>query len=139
MGGKEPIRNVELLMAKQKHLKRFQQLLTDLQGWSIDGHFKQTVQRFRGCLKPDEARNVSRLPFYSTLCFSRKADKDQCVLSVLSVAVTSYWLLCNNENIGCGEIVDVLLTDLEGYAKDGRDWYRIAGEFPEFYLERKTE
>ena len=136
MGGKEPIRNVELLMARQKYLKRFQQLLIDLQNWSINGHFKQTVQRFRGCLKPNEAHGESRLPFYSQKIISRKADKDECVLCMLSYVVQVYWVLCVG-HLDHEETVDVLLTKLENYVKNGRGAYRIAGEFPEYYLKEK--
>ena len=136
MGGREPIRNVELLMAKQKYLKRFQQLLIDLQGWSINGHFKQTVQRFRGCLKPNEAQGESRLPFYSQKPTSPKKDKDACVLHVLSFAIQTYWYLCEGD-LSAEVSLDTSLTELEGYAKDGRDAHEITGEFPEFYLKEK--
>lgn len=135
MSNKEKIKNVPLLLAKQKYLKRFKQLLIDLQNFSINGHFKQTVQRFRSCIQPDKAHSESQLPFLSYDINSRKADKDKCVLCMLSHAVQGYWELCD-DNLVLESGIDTLLTILEGYAKNGRKAYKIAGEFPRFYLEK---
>lgn len=135
MAGKENIKNAELLMAKQKYLKRFEQLLIDLQNFSINGHFKQIIQRFRSCLEPDEAQNETRLPFFSYDAVSRNANKDKCVLCVLSYVVQKYWELCD-DNLHLEGIVDSYLSMLEEYAKLGRKAFKITGKFPKFYLEK---
>lgn len=135
MPNKRPIRNVEFLMAKQSFLKRFEKLLTDLQNFSINGHFKQKIQRFRSCLKPNEAQNVTQLPHFSTDDMSRKADKDTCALCTLSFTIQVYWVFCNG-GLNQEDRVNTLLTKLEGYAKYGRKAFIVAGRFPKFYLER---
>ena len=76
MAGKKQIENAPLLLARQKFLKRFEQLLTDLQGFSINGFFRQTIQRFRLCIKPDEALGESQLPFLSSVAASRIRSKE---------------------------------------------------------------
>lgn len=135
MAGKDSIKNVPLLMAKQKYLKRFKQLFIDLQNFSISGHFKQTVQRFRSCIQPDKAHSESQLPFLSYKLSSRKADKDQCVLCQLSFTVQLYWGLCNGA-LDLENMIDANLILLECFAKNGRKAYKIAGKFPTFYLEK---
>lgn len=135
MSNKEQIRNVDFLIAKQKFTERFEKLFIDLQGFSISGHFKQTIQRFRPCLQPNEALNESRLPFLNYNINSRKTDKNQCVLCILSFVIQEYWKFCNgNLNLEPGIIF--LLELLERYAKNGREAYKIAGEFPKFYLKK---
>ena len=135
MPNKEQIRNVDFLMAKQKFTKRFEKLFIDLQNFSISGHFKQTIQRFRPCLQPNEALNESRLPFLSHTISSRKADKDQCILCVLSSAIQTYWKFCKN-GLCLENAVYEHLALLERYAKNGRKAYKIVGKFPTFRLEK---
>ncbi len=136
MAGKKPIENVEFLMVKQSYTKRFEQLFIDLQNFSINGHFKEKIRGFRYCLKPDEALNESRLPYLSNTTACRLANKDECLLCVLSIAVQMFWAFYTRET-GRGAEVGAILTMLEGYAKNGRYAYRIAGKFPKFYLENK--
>ena len=135
MPNKEQIRNVDFLIAKQKFTKRFKELFIRLQGFSISGHFKQTIQRFRPCLQPNEALNESRLPFFSDTITSDKADKDQCVLCELSHIIRTYWAFCN-DNLHLENTVSMCLDILEQYAKYGRKAYKIVGKFPAFHLEK---
>lgn len=135
MPNKKQIRNVEFLIAKQKFTKHFTQLFIDLQDFSISGHFKQTIQRFRSCLQLNEALNESRLPFFSDTITSHKPDKDQCVLCELSHTIRTYWAFCN-DNLHLENTVSMCLDILEEYAKNGPKAYKIVGKFPKFYLEK---
>ena len=133
MAGRKQIENAPLLIARQKFLKRFEQLLTDLQNFSTNGFFRQTIQRFRLCIKPDEALGESQLPFLSSIAASRRRNKDNCVLCVLSYTVKLYWELYKGD-LDLENSVDAHLTRLENYAKDGKKAYKIIGVFPEYYL-----
>jgi len=132
MANKKQIRDVKFIIARRKYLNRFKQLLVDLQNFSINGHFKQSIQRFRDCI---QSKDATSLPFFSSSSVSYKADKDQCVLCVLSVTVQEYWKFCDL-NLDPDGIVDENLTTLENYAKDGRRAYKVAGKFPRFYLKK---
>ncbi len=134
MPNKDQIKNVPLLLARQKFLKRFEQLLTDLQSFSTNGFFRQTIQRFRLCIKPDEALGESQLPFLSGPA-SRIRSKDNCVLCVLSHTTKLYWELYKGD-LDLENSVDGHLTRLENYAKNGKKAYKIIGVFPEYYLGR---
>ena len=136
MAGKKHLENVEFLIAKQSYLKRFDQLFIDLQNFSTNGYFKETIRNFRYCIKPDEAQNDSRLPYLSYKMTCSRANKDECLLCVLSVAVQRFWDFYTSKT-GQGAGIDVILTKLEECAKNGKKVYRIAGKFPKFYLEKK--
>ncbi len=139
MGNKEKITGVDMLMLKQKYLKHFDQLFIDLQDFSINGFFKENIQQFRYCIRFSRTQcDQSALPFFSVDLTSCHSYKNTCVLCVLSVAVQAYWELCNSNNLDLDEGLDILVTKLEEYAKNGRDAYKIVGEFPQFYLERKN-
>lgn len=139
MGNKKKITNVEMLMLKQSYLKRFDHLFIDLQDFSINGYFKENIQQFRYCVRFSRDQcDQSALPYFSADLTTRQRDKDQCVLCVLSVGVQAYWELCNSNNLDLAEGLDIIVTKLEEYAKNGRDAYKIVGEFPQFYLERKS-
>ena len=135
MAGRKQIENAPLLIVRQKFLKRFEQLFTDLQSFSTNGFFKQSIQRFRLCIKPDEALGESQLPFHSSVAASRIRDKDNCALCVLSYAVQLYWELYKG-NLDLENSVGAHLTRLENYAKNGKKAYKTIGVFPEFYLGR---
>ena len=135
MANKDQIKNAPLLIARQKFLKRFEQLLTDLQSFSTNGFFRQIVQGFRFCIKPDEVLGESKLPFLSSIATSRMKNKDHCVLCILSHTIQVYWKLYNG-NLDLEDVVNALLTRLENYAKNGKKAYKIIGVFPEYYLGR---
>lgn len=132
MANKKQIKEVKFLIAQRKYLNRFKQLLLDLQNFSVNRYFKQTIQRFRSCIQSED---VTSLPFFSLDSFSSKADKDQCVLCVLSVTVQEYWKF-RDLGIDPDSTIHGNLTTLENYAKDGRKAYEVAGRFPKFYLKK---
>ena len=137
MGNKQQIHNADFLMLKQEIKKRFEQLLIDLQSFSTNGFFKQTIQRFRPCIEPNEALGESQLPFYSKKPESHVRNKDFCVLCNLSYTVQLYWKFCEAENSEAGAPVGCWLEELEEYAKLGPKKFKIAGKkYPGYVLER---
>jgi len=137
MANKPKIENAEFLMMKQELTKRFTELLKVLPNFSTNGYFRQTVQRFRSCVQPDEALNESRLPFNSFGFCSQKRSKDVCVLCKLSWAIKLFWNFCGIEDITAGVRTGMHLNDLEEYAKLGPKQFKIAGEkYPGYTLEK---
>ena len=134
MGNQKQIHNADFLMLKQEIKKRLEQLTIDLQGFSINGYFKQTVQKFRPCIEPNEALGESQLPFFSEKPESHSRSKDQCVLCMLSFTIQLYWKFCNNQDMKKGDDVTVGLDLLEGYAKYSSKNWKICGQkYPDGY------
>lgn len=109
----------EFYQAKQQIKERFNKILTDLQQTvERNGYAVVTIQRFRGCLENPENSDVSRLPFYSITPFSKKRNRIQCILSLISCTVQMYWNFCNGD-----QVVEALLIPsldrLENYAAKG--------------------
>ncbi len=137
MGNQKQIHNADFLMLRQEIKKRFEKLLIDLQDFSINGYFKQTVQRFRPCIEPNEALNESQLPFYSREFRSYNRSKIHCVLCILSSAIQQYWEFCNTKYMELGRVVELWLDTLESYALNKSKGVKICGQkYPDgYYLE----
>lgn len=137
MGNQKQIHNAGFLMLKQEIKKRFEKLLIDLQSFSINGFFKQTVQRFRPCIEPNEALNESQLPFFSKRVKPHVRSKEHCVLCILSHTVQLYWEFCNTQDLTLGDAIGVYLETLELYAKHGSNGVKVCGQkYPDgYYLE----
>lgn len=137
MANKPRIENAEFLIMKQELTKRFTELLYTLPKFSRNEHFRQTVQRFRPCVQPNEALGESRLPFNSDNGLSHKRSKDNCVLCMLVCTIKSFWVFCETEHITIGVAIDNWLNDLEDYAKFGPKQFKIVGEkYPGYLLEK---
>lgn len=137
MANKPRIENAEFLMLKQELTKRFTELLETLPKFSINEHFRQTVQRFRTCVQPNEALGESRLPFNNDSFKPHKRSKDACVLCVLVYTIKLYWEFCETEELGRGFVIRNWLDDLEEYTEFGPKQFKIVGEkHPGYYLER---
>lgn len=127
--------NIEFFQAKKEIKERFNGILTKLQKTvERNGHAVQTVQRFRGCLENPEQSDVSRLPFYSDVPFSRVHHKISCVLCVLSHTIQLYWSFCTG-NQGVRKIIAASLCDLENYTIKGLKAYRTVKHSLGYYLE----
>lgn len=137
MANKPRIENAEFLILKQELSKRFTELLYTLPKFSRNEHFRQTVQRFRPCVQPNEALGESRLPFNSDGPQSHKRSKDACVLCKLVWTIKLFWLFCGTEQITIGVKTGVYLNDLENYAEFGPKQFKIVGEkYPGYTLEK---
>ncbi len=130
---KKPIKNVSLNIAKGRFLKRFEQLLIKLPDFSTNGHFKETVRKFRTCLIYNEAQGEGALPFLSKLTSSKKKNKDSCVLCMLSATVQMFWNMQQGD-MNMEDVVDTYLEALEAYAALGKKAYHISGELPHYML-----
>ncbi len=136
MSKRDIIQNVSLNIAKGRFLKRFEQMLIDLPNFSTNGHFKETVRKFRTCLIYNEAMGEGALPFLSKTLFSRKKNKDNCVLCFLSATILRFWEM-QQGNMDLEDGVDVAVATLEGYAAGHKRDYLVTGKFPKYYLEYK--
>lgn len=123
-------------MLKQEIKKRFEKLLIDLQDFSINGYFKQTVQKFRPCIEPNEALGETQLPFYSDASHSHSSSKDHCVLCALSYTIRLYWMFCYEQDAEKGGAIRARLKHLESCAEHGSKGVKICGQkYPGYYLE----
>lgn len=138
MANKKRIENAEFLIMKQELTKRFTELLYTLPKFSRNEHARQTIQRFRSCIQPNEALGESQLPFNNDNDYlSHKRNKDSCVLCMLVHVIKLYWDFCEAEAPDAGRIVGNWLEDLERYAEFGPKQFKIVGEkYPGFILEK---
>lgn len=133
---KDDIKNIDLLVAKQKLHGLLTAILTDLQKVvEKNGYAVQTIQRFRGCLSIKQF-DVSQLPFYSPTPFSHEATKISCVLCFVSCTIQMYHTWCSGDK----EVQELLFNSVEHLGNivvKGLDAFKIVGsKYPTgFYLE----
>lgn len=133
MSNKKPIKNVSLRIAKGRFLKRFEDLLRTLPDFSTNGHFKETVRKFRTCLIYNETQGEGVLPYLSKLTSSRKRNKDHCVLCMLSATVQMFWTMQKGD-VAIEEMVDIHLLALEVFTLHKKRDFVVTGKFPHYSL-----
>ena len=132
---KDMFGDVEFYQAKEKAKARFNKILGDLRlTVRKNGYAVQTIERFRPCLNASGSQSESLLPFYSATPDSRKHNKIQCVLCLVSHTMQSYWDFC--EDGAFEELVNSRLDELENIAAKGLAAFKVAGTTPSkgYYL-----
>lgn len=132
--------NIKLYQEKQQVKRRLDKILTEIQ--VIVRQSPRTVQlcqRFRDCLNNPENDDSGRLPVYCLDPFAHSKNKYECILTILSIAVQTYWGFCNSDGgLAFRDRLNEYLDLLGLVITDGLDKYKVMGtKYPGYSLERK--